>query len=83
MERLFPPQQRAILLRNGRVEGSGMTISELGCFGTIVVSGEGDVLHNEYAGFLLRTKFSGVDLGGRRIIKKPLSRPSLCSDELC
>ena len=78
MERLFPPQQRAILLRNGRVEGSGMTISELGCFGTIVVSGEGDVLHNEYAGFLLRTKFSGVDEGGVASGFATLSSPYLC-----
>jgi len=64
MERLFPPQQRAVLLRNGRVEGVGMTISELGCYGTIVASGDGEIVHNEYAGFLLRTKFSGVDEGG-------------------
>lgn len=78
MERLFPPQQRAILLRNGRVEGAGMTISELGCFGTIVVSGEGDVIHNEYAGFLLRTKFSGVDEGGVASGFATLSSPFLC-----
>jgi glutathione synthetase len=78
MERLFPPQQRAILLRNGRVEGCGMTISELGCFGTIVVSGEGDVVHNEYAGFLLRTKFSGVDEGGVASGFATLSSPYLC-----
>ena len=78
MERLFPPQQRAILLRQGRVEGTGMTISELGCFGTIVVSGEGDVVHNEYAGFLLRTKFSGVDEGGVASGFATLSSPYLC-----
>ena len=64
MERLFPPQQRAILMRNGRVEGVGMTISELGCFGAIVALGDGVIVHNEYAGFLLRMKFSGVDEGG-------------------
>ena len=79
MERLFPPQQRAILLRNGQVEGTGMTISELGCFGTIVASGEdGDVVHNEYAGFLLRTKFSGVDEGGVASGFATLSSPYLC-----
>ena len=35
------------------MEGTGMTNSELGCFGTIVASGddEGEVVHNEYAGF--------------------------------
>jgi len=78
MERLFPPQQRAILLRNGQVEGTGMTISELGCFGTIVASGEGEVVHNEYAGFLLRTKFSGVDEGGVASGFATLSSPHLC-----
>lgn len=80
MERLFPPQQRAILLRNGQVEGTGLTISELGCFGTIVASGgeDGDVVHNEYAGFLLRTKFSGVDEGGVASGFATLSSPYLC-----
>ena len=85
MERLFPPQQRAILLRNGQVEGTGMTISELGCFGTIVASGGEDndsggdaVVHNEYAGFLLRTKFSGVDEGGVASGFATLSSPYLC-----
>lgn len=78
MERLFPPQQRAILLRKGQVEGTGMTISELGCFGTIVATGEGEVLHNEYAGFLLRTKFSGVDEGGVASGFATLSSPYLC-----
>ena len=95
MERLFPPQQNAILLRNGKVEGYGMTISELGCFGTIVTSGddddegdlneegggnveEGKIVHNEYAGFLLRTKFSGVDEGGVASGFATLSSPYLC-----
>jgi len=79
MERLFPPRQNAILLRSGRVEGSGDTISELGCFGTIVCSPTGDVLHNEYAGFLLRTKFSNVDEGGVASGFATLSSPYLCS----
>jgi glutathione synthase len=78
MERLFPPQQRAILLRNGQVEGIGMSISELGCFGAIVTSGDGEVVHNEYAGFLLRTKFSGVDEGGVASGFATLSSPYLC-----
>ncbi|EJK73808.1 hypothetical protein THAOC_04546 [Thalassiosira oceanica] len=78
MERLFPPQQLAVLLRNGRVEGSGMSISELGCFGTVVADGEGGVVHNEYGGFLLRTKFSGVDEGGVASGFATLSSPYLC-----
>ena len=88
MERLFPPQQNAILLRGGNVEGIGRTISELGCFGTILVAGhnlenEGDnqinttVIHNEYAGFLLRTKFSNVDEGGVASGFATLSSPYL------
>jgi glutathione synthetase len=64
MERLFPPQQKVVLLRAGRVEGSGDSVSELGCFGAIVCGPDGEVVHNQYAGFLLRTKFSNVDEGG-------------------
>uniref|UniRef100_A0A7S4TA49 Glutathione synthetase n=1 Tax=Ditylum brightwellii TaxID=49249 RepID=A0A7S4TA49_9STRA len=78
MERLFPPQQKSILLRAGLIEGIGETISELGCFGTIVSTNDGNVLHNEYAGFLLRTKFSGVDEGGVASGFATLSSPSLC-----
>jgi glutathione synthase len=78
MERLFPPQQKAVLLRSGRVEGSGESISELGCFGTVLVSAEGEVVHNEYAGFLLRTKFSNVDEGGVASGFATLSSPYLC-----
>jgi glutathione synthase len=78
MERLFPPQQRAILLRNGQVEGTGMTISELGCFGTIVATSDADIVFNDYGGFLLRTKFSGVDEGGVASGFATLSSPYLC-----
>ena len=78
MQRLFPPQQRAVLLRNGKVEGSGDSVSELGCFGTLLVSHEGNILHNEYGGFLLRTKFSNVDEGGVASGFATLSSPYLC-----
>jgi glutathione synthase len=101
MERLFPPQQMAILLRSGKVEGTGFTISELGCFGTILVAGDdldiatdnqttnddkepakeihsSNVVHNDYAGFLLRTKFSNVDEGGVASGFATLSSPYLC-----
>jgi glutathione synthase len=78
MERLFPPSQTSILLRGGVVEGSGETVSELGCYGTILVSHDGrDVLHNEYAGFLLRTKFESVDEGGVASGFATLSSPYL------
>lgn len=78
MERLFPPLQKAILLRSGKVEGAGDTISELGCFATVVTSSDGKVLHNEYAGFLLRTKFANVDEGGVASGFATLSSPYLC-----
>jgi glutathione synthase len=82
MERLFPPQQTAVLMRNGRVEGTGDSISELGCFGTIIATGDDDddgtVVHNEYAGFLLRTKFSNVNEGGVASGFATLSSPYLC-----
>jgi glutathione synthase len=78
MERLFPPQQRAVLLRSGKVEGVGDTISELGCYGTVVVAQDGTIVHNEYAGFLLRTKFSNVDEGGVASGFATLSSPYLC-----
>mmetsp|Transcript_2177 Transcript_2177/g.3059 ORF Transcript_2177/g.3059 Transcript_2177/m.3059 type:complete len:339 (-) Transcript_2177:57-1073(-) len=78
MERLFPPQQTAVLLRDGLVEGIGQSISELGCFGTIVVGSNGEILHNEYSGFLLRTKFSNVDEGGVASGFATLSSPYLC-----
>ena len=78
MQRLFPPQQRAILLRGGKVEGSGDSVSELGCYGCLVVDSDGKVLHNKYAGFLLRTKFSNVDEGGVASGFATLSSPFLC-----
>lgn len=78
MQRLFPPQQRAILLRGGKVEGTGDSVSELGCYGCLVVDPQGTVVHNEYAGFLLRTKFSNVDEGGVASGFATLSSPYLC-----
>jgi glutathione synthetase len=78
MQRLFPPQQQSVLLRGGRVEGSGETVSELGCFGTLVVTPDGVVVHNDYAGFLLRTKFSNIDEGGVASGFATLSSPYLC-----
>merc|ERR1712154_162227 len=78
MQRLFPPQQKAILVRAGLLEGTGDSISELGCFGTIVTKNDGSIVHNEYSGFLLRTKFSNVDEGGVASGFATLSSPYLC-----
>lgn len=78
MERLFPPQQNAVLLRSGQVEGEGKSISEFGCFGTILTDQDAKVVHNEYSGFLLRTKFENVDEGGVASGFATLSSPFLC-----
>jgi len=78
MQRLFPPQQRSVLLRAGKVEGTGESISELGCFGTIVATHEGEAIHNQYSGYILRTKFSDVDEGGVASGFATLSSPYLC-----
>jgi len=78
MERLFPPHQESILLRAGRIVGQGDSVSELGCFGAVVTSHDGEVLHNEYGGFILRTKFRDVDEGGVAAGFATLSSPYLC-----
>lgn len=80
MERLFPPEQTAVLLRAGKVEGTGETVSELGIYGTYLVAGDDNnkELWNEYAGFLLRTKFANVDEGGVASGFATLSSPYLC-----
>ena len=78
MQRLFPPQQKAILLRGGRIEASGDTISELGCYAVLVADSNGEIALNEHAGFLLRTKFSNVDEGGVASGFATLSSPYLC-----
>ena len=65
-------------MRDGRIEGTGDSVSELGCFSTIVTTAEGKVVHNQYAGFLLRTKFSNVDEGGVASGFATLSSPYLC-----
>lgn len=64
MERLNPPKQDATLLRGGEVEGRGPSLSELGIFSSVFVNEDGEELVNEYDGYLLRTKFDGVDEGG-------------------
>eukprot|EP00751_Fragilariopsis_kerguelensis_P017044 CAMPEP_0170854506 /NCGR_PEP_ID=MMETSP0734-20130129/13246_1 /TAXON_ID=186038 /ORGANISM="Fragilariopsis kerguelensis, Strain L26-C5" /LENGTH=564 /DNA_ID=CAMNT_0011225583 /DNA_START=48 /DNA_END=1740 /DNA_ORIENTATION=- len=80
MQRLFPPQQKAVLMRGGKIQGTGDSISELGSFGTLVVDSNGKVIHNRYAGFLLRTKFSNVDEGGVASGFATLSSPSFVED---
>jgi glutathione synthetase len=62
MERIFPPREPALLMRNGEVK-RGEALSELGIYS--VYLGDGKVCYlNNAAGHLLRTKFDGVDEGG-------------------
>jgi hypothetical protein len=48
------------------------------CFGTILATEDSGIVHNDYGGFLLRTKFSGVDEGGVASGFATLSSPYLC-----
>jgi len=83
MERLHPPEQKSILMRGGNMEAVDLSISELGCFGTVLSSinenNEVEIHHNEYAGFLLRTKFNNVNEGGVASGFATLSSPYLCT----
>ncbi|TMW58528.1 hypothetical protein Poli38472_010087 [Pythium oligandrum] len=62
MERIFPNENPAILVRNG-LTASGNTISELGMYIASLFDDGKEVL-NKHAGHLLRTKLSGTDEGG-------------------
>ena len=62
MELITPPPATNIILRNGKLEEGGI-ISELGIYGTCLWNNE-KVLHNEEAGYLLRTKGDKSEEGG-------------------
>jgi glutathione synthetase len=64
MEIITPPPVHNIILRNGVLEKGGV-ICELGVYGTCVWDQAiGQVLHNEEAGYLLRTKGDKSEEGG-------------------
>ena len=64
MELITPPPARNLILRDSRVEEGGV-ISELGVYGTCLWrTDSGEVLHNERAGYLLRTKGDKSEEGG-------------------
>lgn len=64
MELITPPPVANIILRNGKLEQGGV-ICELGIYGTCVWNqSTGDILHNEQAGYLLRTKGDQSEEGG-------------------
>lgn len=62
MELITPPPAKNIILRNGQVEEGGI-ISELGIYGTCLWN-KGGILHNDGAGYLLRTKGDQSEEGG-------------------
>ncbi len=62
MQRIFPASQQSVFFRNDQVQVLP-SISELGIYGTFIGDGE-TVILNDCAGYLLRTKPSGVDEGG-------------------
>lgn len=63
MQRIFPKAHPALMINRGKCV-AGDAISEFGVYGTYLGGGEGKVLLNEYAGYLVRTKLEGVDEGG-------------------
>ncbi|KAI1812070.1 glutathione synthetase-like protein [Poronia punctata] len=62
MELITPPPVRNTILRNGELERGGV-ICELGIYGTCLWD-QGKILHNEQAGYLLRTKGDQSEEGG-------------------
>jgi len=63
MELIQPPPFDNSIIREGKVVTGGV-VGELGVYGTILWDSIGQVLQNEEAGWLLRTKGKGVDEGG-------------------
>lgn len=64
MELIKPDAQRNLILRNGQIE-EGRVISELGVYGACLWNQESaEILHNEEAGWLLRTKGDKSEEGG-------------------
>lgn len=64
MEIIMPPPVVNMILRNGVVEKGGV-ICELGIYGTVLWDQKsGEVLRNEEAGYLLRTKGDKSEEGG-------------------
>ncbi len=64
MELITPPPVSNMILRNGSLEQGGV-VCELGIYGTCIWDQRtGAILHNEEAGYLLRTKGDQSDEGG-------------------
>ena len=63
MELIEPPSQRNSIIREGIVK-TGEVIAELGVYGTCLWKSGGEILRNEQAGYLLRTKGRESEEGG-------------------
>lgn len=64
MEMIEPPAIENVILRNGELQQGGV-IGELGVYGTCLWRhGTGEILRNEEAGYLLRTKGDQSEEGG-------------------
>ncbi|XP_064108451.1 glutathione synthetase-like isoform X2 [Macrobrachium nipponense] len=63
MDRIRPPIQQNYLIRPHMPVSLAEVVSELGIFGA-VIGDDKDILLNEYAGHMLRTKLSSVNEGG-------------------
>lgn len=63
MERIFPRQANTAFYRNGKLIVDA-SISEVGIYGAYIGRPNEDPILNNYCGYLLRTKGSGVDEGG-------------------
>jgi hypothetical protein len=63
MELIQPPPLSNSIIREGQVVTGGV-VGELGVYGTILWDENGEILENDEAGWLLRTKGRGVDEGG-------------------
>lgn len=76
MQRIFPPANRTLCLRNGELSELE-TLSELGVYGGYLRVGE-EVVMNEGGGHLLRTKAATSDEGGVAAGYAVLDSPKLC-----
>ena len=63
MELIKPPPMKNTVLREGELI-SGPMASELGIYGIFIATQDGEVLVNEPAGHLLRTKSADMNEGG-------------------
>ena len=63
MELIEPPSQRNMIIREGVIK-SGEVVAELGVYGTCLWRQSGEIVRNEEAGYLLRTKGRESEEGG-------------------